>query len=150
MALPFRSMLKAVTMSALVPKPMVARQRLARQHVGAVELAVDHAVEQHLPVGLGFERDVEAFVFKVALFVGHHERRAVGQLDEAELQGFLFRAGRLGRQGGRAKRGGTGQGDGLGGETAAIQVANGRRHEELLVKEKRWPKQKRRPSSWPA
>ena len=66
-------------------------QRLAGEHVRAIELAVDHAVEQHLPVGLRFESDVEPFVLEEAFFVGHHQRRAIGQLDEAELQRFLLR-----------------------------------------------------------
>jgi hypothetical protein len=70
-------------------------ERLAGQHMGAVELAVDHAVEQYLPVGLGFERDVEAFVFEETLLVGDGQRRHVGELDEAEFQvGFLSRADR--------------------------------------------------------
>ena len=61
-------------------------ERLAGEHVGAVELAVDHAVEQHFPVGLRLERDVQALVLEVVLLVGDHQWRAVGELDEAELQ----------------------------------------------------------------
>ena len=65
-------------------------ERLAGQHVRAVELAGDHAVEQHLPVGLRFERDVEAFLLEEALLLGDGERRHVGELDEAELQLLLL------------------------------------------------------------
>ena len=90
MALPFRSMLNAVTMSALVPMPMVAPSGWPGQHVRAVELAGDDAVEHDLPVGLRLERDVQAFVLEEALFIGDGERRHVGQLDEAELELLLL------------------------------------------------------------
>ncbi|MCY1537692.1 hypothetical protein D9M68_732000 [compost metagenome] len=111
-------------------------QRLAGQHVRAVELTVDHPVQQHLPVGLGFERHVQAFVFEVALFIGHHERGAVGQLDEAELQGLLFRACGFLRQGRQTQGRRAGQGQGVGGETAAVDVERGIGHGELLTEEK--------------
>ena len=65
-------------------------ERLAREHVRAVELAGDHAIEDDLPVGLWLERDVQAFVFEEALFVRDGERRHVGELDEAELELFFF------------------------------------------------------------
>ena len=65
-------------------------ERLARQHVRAVEFAGDHAVEHHLPVGLRLERDVQAFLLEEALLVGDGERRHVGELDEAELQLLLL------------------------------------------------------------
>ena len=72
-------------------------ERLARQHVRAVELARDHAVEQHLPVRLRLERDVQAFVLEVAELVRDRERRHVGELDEAELELVLLERERLGR-----------------------------------------------------
>ena len=56
MPLPFRSMLNAVTMSALRAEADGRAERLAGEHVRAVELAVDHPIEQDLPVGLGLER----------------------------------------------------------------------------------------------
>ncbi len=71
-------------------------ERLAGQHVGAIELAGDDAVEQHLPVGLRLERDVEPFVLEVALLVGDGERRHIGELDEAEVQLVLFKLEHLG------------------------------------------------------
>ena len=90
MPLPFRSIENGVTMCALVPIADGGGQRLAGQHVGAVELAGDDAVEQHLPVGLRLERDVEPFVLEEALLVGDGERRHVGELDEAELELVLL------------------------------------------------------------
>ena len=66
-------------------------QRLTGQHVGAVELAVDHAVEQHLPVGLGLQRHIQPFVLEVTFLVGDRQRRHIGELDKAERQLRLFR-----------------------------------------------------------
>ncbi len=73
-------------------------ERLAGEHVGAVEFTGDHPVEQHLPVGLRLEGDVEAFVFEEAFLVGDRERRHVGQLDEAELELILLERKDLGAQ----------------------------------------------------
>ena len=64
--------------------------RLAGQHVRAIELAGDDAVEQHFPVGLRLEGDEEAFVFEEALLLGDGDRHHVGELDEAELQLVLL------------------------------------------------------------
>ena len=91
MPLPFRSMENGVMTCALVPKPMVAPSGCGRQHVRAVELAGDDAVEQHLPIRLRLDRDVEAFVLEIAELLGDRDRRHVGELDEAELEVFLFR-----------------------------------------------------------
>ncbi len=66
-------------------------ERLAGQHVGAVQLAVDDPVQQHLPVGLGLQGDVQAFVLEVAFLIGDGQRRHVGEFDEAELQLLFFR-----------------------------------------------------------
>ena len=60
------------------------RQRLARQHMRAVQLAVDHAVQQHFPVGLRLKPDKKPLVFKVSQLVGHGQRCHIGQLDKAE------------------------------------------------------------------
>ncbi len=81
-------------------------QRLPGEHVGAVELSVDHPVEQHLPVGLRLERDEQPLLEEVALLVGHRERRHVGQLDEAEGQLVLFQIEHLrsARRGERRRR----------------------------------------------
>ena len=73
-----------------------SRERLAGQHVGAVEPAVDHAVEQNLPVRLRLERDEEALVLEIPQLIGHRERRHVGQLDEAEGELVLFHVQHLG------------------------------------------------------
>ena len=70
-------------------------QRLTGQHVRAVEFAADHAVEEHLPVRLRFERDVQALVLEVAFLIGNGQRRHVGELDEAELDLLLLELQRL-------------------------------------------------------
>src|SRR5690606_3370302 len=59
---------------------------LAREHVRAVELAGDNAIEQHLPVGLRLERYEEPFVLEVTELVRNRERRHVRELDESELE----------------------------------------------------------------
>ncbi len=59
----------------------------------------DHAIEQDLPVGLRLERDVELLLLEEAELLRDHERRAVGELDEAELELVLLR--RRGRCAGR-------------------------------------------------
>ncbi len=71
-------------------------QGLTREHVRAIEFTRDDAIEQHLPVGLGFKGDVQAFVFEVAFFVGDGQRHHVGELDEAELEFLLLWLGRPG------------------------------------------------------
>ena len=70
-------------------------QRLSRQHVSAVEFAGDDPVQQHLPVGLRFEGDEQALILEEVLFVGDRQRRHIGELDEAELDLFLFQGERL-------------------------------------------------------
>ena len=77
---------------------------LAREHVRAVKLAVDHAVQQYLPVRLRLQRDEQPFVFEVAILVRDGEGRHVGQLDEAKLQLILFQIQQFG-VGRRAKQG---------------------------------------------
>ncbi|MNC37025.1 hypothetical protein D3C75_855740 [compost metagenome] len=86
-------------------------QRLAGQHVRAIQLAGDHAVEQHLPVGLGLEADVQPLVLEEALLVGDGQRCHVGEFDEAELELFLLR---IGGQGDGAGQRGEQQGGGAG------------------------------------
>ena len=88
-ALPLRSMLNAGDDVGLRADADRRAERLAREHVRAVELAGDHAIENDLPVGLRLERDVQAFVLEEALLVRDGERRHVGELDEAELE-LLF------------------------------------------------------------
>ena len=79
-------------------------QRLAGEHVGAIERAGDDAVEQHLPIGLRLERHIEPFILEIAKLIGNGERGHVGELDEAEFQLVLFdiehgsAAGRAGQQ----------------------------------------------------
>ncbi len=70
----------------------VGRQGLARQHLGAVQLAVYHPIQQDLPVRLGLQGHVEPLVLEVASLVGHRQRRHVSQLDEAEPQLLLLRS----------------------------------------------------------
>ena len=74
--------------------------RLSREHVRAVELAADHAIEQDLPVRLGFEGHEESFVLEEPELLRDHERRAVGQLDEAELELVLLELEGRGRSSG--------------------------------------------------
>ncbi len=83
-------------------------QRLARKHVGAVQLTGDDPIQQNFPVGLGFQFDEQPFVHKEALLPGHRQGRHVGQFDEAEFQVWFFRGpdfglgvGRAGQQGHR-------------------------------------------------
>ena len=90
MALPFRSMLNAVTTSALVPKPMVAPSGWPASMCAPSSSPVMTRSSMHLPVGLRLERDVQAFVLEEAFLVGDGERRHVGELDEAELELFFF------------------------------------------------------------
>ncbi len=71
-------------------------ERLAGEHMRAVELAGDHAIEQHLPVRLRLERHEQTFVFEIAELVGNRERRHVRELDEAELELVLLERERLG------------------------------------------------------
>ena len=103
MPLPLRSIEKGVTMCGLGAEADRGGERLAGEHVGAVEFAGDDAVEQHLPVRLRFERDVEAFVLEVAELLGDGERRHVGELDEAELELVLLGHQRLGPSGGHGR-----------------------------------------------
>ena len=86
------------------------RKRLSRQHVGAVQLAGDHPVQQHLPVRLGLKGDEQAFILEIPLLIGNRERGHVRQFDEAELQLVFFHiehfgAGRSGQGGGANQRG---------------------------------------------
>ena len=65
-------------------------KRLPGQHVCAVQLTTDHAVEQHFPVCLRFECNVQPFFGEKSLFFGNRQRGHIGELDESELQGRLF------------------------------------------------------------
>ena len=59
---------------------------LTGEHMGPVELSINHTVQKHLPVGLRFQSDKEPLILKVALFIGHRQRCHIGQLDEAQGQ----------------------------------------------------------------
>ena len=63
--------------------------RLPGQHVRPVEFAVNDAIEQHLPIGLRLQGDEKPLVLKEELLLGNDQGRAVGQLDETELE-FVF------------------------------------------------------------
>jgi hypothetical protein len=65
---------------------------LPGEHVRAVEFTVDHAIENDFPVGLWLERDIQPFVFEVALFIRDGERRHVGEFDEPEFELFFLRS----------------------------------------------------------
>ena len=71
-------------------------ERLPGQHMGTVELAGDHAIEQHFPVGLRLERHKQSLVLEITVLVGDRERRHVGQLDEPKLQLVLLDGQHLG------------------------------------------------------
>ena len=66
MPLPFRSMLNARDEVCLRAEADGRGDRLARQHVRAVEFAADDAVEKDFPVRLRLERDEKTFVLEVA------------------------------------------------------------------------------------
>ena len=59
---------------------------LARQHLRAVNLAIQDAVKEGLPNRLGLRRHVKALNGEKALFLGDGEGGHVGQLDEAKGQ----------------------------------------------------------------
>ena len=66
------------------------RQWLACEHMGTVQLATDHTVEQHLPVRLCFQCHEQALVEEITVLVSDRERRHISQFDEAEGQFVLF------------------------------------------------------------
>jgi len=66
-------------------------QRLPRQHMGAIQLAINHPVQQHLPIGLGFQGHEQAFFLEVAFLIGDGQRRHVRQFDKTELEIGLLR-----------------------------------------------------------
>ena len=68
--------------------------RLAGQHVRAVQFAGDDAVEQNFPVRLRLKRNIKSFVIEIAVLLGNHQRRAVGQFDEAEFEHGFFHGAR--------------------------------------------------------
>jgi len=73
--------------------------RLAGEHVSPVELPGDDALQEDLPVRLGRELHIQALLGEIAFLVSDHQRRAVGQLDEAEFQVALLRGERPGAEG---------------------------------------------------
>ena len=96
MPLPLRSMESGRDDVGLGAEADGGPERLAGQHVGAVELAGDHPVEQHLPVRLRLQGHEEPLVLEEALLVGDGQRRHVRQLDETELELVLLHVERLG------------------------------------------------------
>ena len=52
--------------------------RLAGEHVGSVEFAIDDVVEKLFPVWLGGDFDLKSFVFEVAHFLGDNDWGAIG------------------------------------------------------------------------
>jgi hypothetical protein len=58
---------------------------LTRQHVRAIKLATNHAIQQHFPVCLRLERHAQPFFAEEALFLRNGKRCHVRQLDEAKL-----------------------------------------------------------------
>ena len=61
-------------------------QRLACQHMRAVQVAVDHTVQQHLPVGLRFQCDEQALILEIAALICDGQGGHIGQFDETECQ----------------------------------------------------------------
>ena len=59
----------------------------------AVQLAINDAIEQHLPVGLRFQADIQPFVLEITLLVGNRQRRHIGEFDKAEFKVFFFKLG---------------------------------------------------------
>ena len=70
--------------------PNGCAQWLTGQHVGTIELSIDHAVEQNFPVGLSFQRDIQTFVLEESFLVSDNQRCTVRQFDEAKFQFFFF------------------------------------------------------------
>jgi hypothetical protein len=76
-----------------------------KQHMRAVKLAVDHAIEQDFPVRLRLERHEQTLVEEASLFICDREQGHVCELDETEGQLVLLerkhlckrRAGEYGR-----------------------------------------------------
>ena len=73
---------------------------LARQHLRAVNLAIQDAVKEGLPNRLGLRRHVKALNGEKALFLGDGEGGHVGQLDEAKGQLIFLNPGGFGESGG--------------------------------------------------
>lgn len=67
------------------------RKGLSREHVRAVQFLRNHTVEQDYPIRLSFQCDREEFVFEVTQFLGDHQRSAIRQLDEFQLNFEFFR-----------------------------------------------------------
>ena len=65
-------------------------QRLAGQHVSAVQLPGDDPVQKHFPVCLCLELHEQALVHEEALLPGNRQRCHVRQFDKAELEVRLF------------------------------------------------------------
>ena len=80
--------------------------RLAGEHVSAVDVAGDDIVEKDLPVRLGDDFHGETLVIKEAFFLGDNDGCAVGEFDEAEFQLVFFDGEFLGSNDAAAKSGG--------------------------------------------
>lgn len=88
----------------LCAEPDGRGERLTRQHVRTVKLAVDHAIEPDLPVGLRLERDEETLIVELPLLISDGERGHFRELGEVEGQHVLFKVEHF-RTGGAGKRG---------------------------------------------
>ena len=69
----------------------------------AVQFAVDDAIEQHLPVGLRFQADIQPFVLEITLLVGNRQWRHIGEFDKAEFKVFFFKLGNGLKRGAQAQ-----------------------------------------------
>ena len=65
-------------------------QWLSGEHMRAVQLTTNHPVQQHFPVRLRFQSDIQTFFGEKPLFLGNRQRGHIGELDEPEFQGRLF------------------------------------------------------------
>ena len=75
-------------------------QWLTCQHMRAIELTVNHPVQQHFPVGLGFQSDEKPLFFEIPFLVRYGERRHVRKFDKTKFQvGLLRPAHRICRHG---------------------------------------------------
>ena len=71
-------------------------QRLTGQHMRTVEFAINDTIQQHLPVGLRLQCDIQTLVLEITFLVGNRQWRHVCQFDKSEFQFLLLQLPRNG------------------------------------------------------
>ncbi len=74
----------------LCPVADGGRNRLPCEHMRAVERAIDHTIQQYLPIGLRLERHKQPLIKEVALLIRDGQRRHIRQFNEAKCQLIHF------------------------------------------------------------